>query len=55
MTNPRPLYLTPSEAEAARDTAWDQFLMEPHANPRVGKERYHAKLKAIAMLERDDG
>lgn len=49
---PVPLYLTPAEAEEARDAAWDRFLSTPHADPKVGRDRYHAELKAIALLER---
>ena len=47
--------LTPAEAEQARDVAWDRYLSTPHTDPRVGRDRYHASLKAIALLENGNG
>lgn len=52
LARPEPLHLTPDEAEEARDAAWHHYLTTPHTDPRVGRDRYHAALKAIAMLER---
>lgn len=45
-------HLTPSQAERARQIAFDRYFNVPHTNPRVGRERYRATIAAIEALER---
>lgn len=49
MTQPTPI--SPTQAEAKRDIAWDRYLTIPHADPRDGLAEYHAELRAIAEKE----
>lgn len=51
---PSPLRLTEAEAERLRDIAFDRYFHTPHANPRVGRERYRAAIEAINALAAND-
>ncbi len=50
----QPASLTPEQAEAERDRAWDRFLKTPKSDPHR-LEKYHAEYRAIARLEATHG
>ena len=47
-----PIRLTPEQAAHARRAAWDRYEQYPHADIRVGRERYRAEIALIEELER---